>query len=131
MGNGAHDQLYDWIELVTALREDYCGFGRGLCVPFSGGGYTPYSGQYAVFHEALATGLAEYIADAGYAAEVAHYKVCEDCNANAADELQSLEGLALIKSELRAGRPVIMGFNSNRAGNGPLPVGRARRDLAL
>jgi hypothetical protein len=46
---------------------------------------------------------------------VGHYKVCDGCNRNAADELTADGGLDVILAELRQGRPVIMGFNVGRA----------------
>ena len=56
----------------------------------------------------MTTGLREYIQEAGYDVDVDHWKVCEDCNAGATDEILGGEALNLIKDELEAGRPVIM-----------------------
>jgi hypothetical protein len=71
----------------------------------------------------MATGIEAYIEDAGYDVDVDHWKVCDDCNAGAADEIQGGEALSLIKDELEAGRPVIMGFNAGKAFEmPPLPV---------
>jgi hypothetical protein len=112
-GNDPVTQVHDWQALVRELRADY--MDGGICVPFGGG-------QYATLMGRMTTALEEYIEDAGYDADVSHYKVCDDCNANAADELTGSEGLALIKEELKAGRPLIMGFNSGRAFGSFIPV---------
>ena len=73
------------------------------------------SAQYATPMWKMTTGLREYIEDAGYDVDVDHWKVCEDCNAGATDEILGGEALKLIKDELEAGRPVIMGFNAGKA----------------
>src|SRR4029453_10501470 len=84
----------------------------GICVPplVSKG-----RGQYATLMGKMTTGLQEYIEHAGYAVDVEHWKVCDDCTAGAADEIQGATALSLIKGELQAGRPVIMGFNAGKA----------------
>jgi hypothetical protein len=97
-------EVQDWQALVQDLRDDY--LDGGFCVPFTG---------YATEMGKMASGLEDFIEDAGYDADVDHFKVCESCPANAADELTSNEGLSMIKTELKAGRPLIMGFNSSRA----------------
>ncbi len=112
-GSGPAEQEHDWQALVRDLRANY--LNGGICVPFGGG-------QYAVLMGKMTTGLREYIEDAGYDAIVNHWKVCDDCNAGGADEITGGAGLDLIKDELEAGRPVIMGFNSGRAMDTSLPV---------
>ena len=103
-GSDPATQVQDWQALVQDLRDDY--LNGGICVPFTG---------YATMMGKMETGLEEFIEDAGYSADIEHFKVCDSCTANADDELTKGEGLALIKDELRAGRPLIMGFNSGRA----------------
>ena len=103
-GIGPSDRLHDWMALGQQFYDDYL---YTLCVPFGR--------QTAATQDSLANGLRGYIQDAGYNVSVGHYKVCDDCSANGDDKLRPDEGLAVIKSELRAGRPVIMGFNVGRA----------------
>lgn len=96
---------HDWQAMVSAFRDDY--LNGGICVV----------DQYATLQGTMRDGIDEYIADSGYSASVGHYKVCDDCNRNESEELSSSQGLELILDELRAGRPVIMGFNVGRAMN--------------
>lgn len=107
------DNLEDWQALVRELRADY--LDGGICVPVGGG-------QYAALMGKMTTGIQDYIEDAGYDVDVDHWKVCDDCKAGAADEIQGGEALALIKDELEAGRPVIMGFNAGKAFEVSIPV---------
>jgi len=105
-GSGPAEQEHDWQALVRDLRANY--LNGGMCVPFGGG-------QYAVLMGKMTTGIQEYIKDAGYNAVVNHWKVCDDCQAGADDEITGGTALDLIKDELEAGRPVIMGMNTGRA----------------
>ena len=112
-GSGPAEQEHDWQALVRELRAHY--LNGGICVPFGGG-------QYATLMGKMTTGIEEYIEDAGYHAVVNHWKVCDDCNAGADDEITGGAALDLIKDELDAGRPVIMGFNAGQAFDGFIPV---------
>ncbi len=112
-GSGPAEQEHDWQALVRDLRANY--LNGGICVPFGGG-------QYAVLMGKMTSGLREYIEDAGYHAKVEHWKVCDDCTAGADDEITGGTALGIIKDELEAGRPVIMGFNSGRAFDVSIPV---------
>jgi hypothetical protein len=112
-GSGPAEQEHDWQALVRTLREDY--LDGGFCLGFGGG-------QYATPMWTMSTGLREYIQDAGYTVNVDHWKVCEDCNAGGADEIHGGDALALIKDELEAGRPVIMGFNVGKAQDVLVPI---------
>lgn len=112
-GSGPAEQEHDWQNLVRELRADY--LAGGICVPFGGG-------QYATLMGKMTTGLEEYIEDAGYTVAVDHWKVCDDCTAGAADEIQGNAALDLIQDELEAGRPVIMGFNTGTAFYTSIPV---------
>jgi hypothetical protein len=114
-GSGPEDREHDWQALVRELRANY--LNGGICVPSLNG-----NPQYATLMEKMATGMREYIEDAGYAARVEHWKVCEDCNAGEADEILGGDALALIKDELEAGRPVIMGFNAGKALDVRVPI---------
>lgn len=96
---------HDWQELVKTFRDDY--LDGGIC-------WGP-SGQYATLQTTMRNGIEDFIEDAGYPADVDHYKVCDDCNRNEPEELDPQAGLSLIRDELTAGRPVIMGFNAKRA----------------
>ncbi len=102
-GAGPEDRAHDWQSLAAELYDEYF---ATICVP---------GGQTAVAPPSFTKGLRDYIADAGYSSSVGHYKVCDGCNVNGDDELTSAGGLELVKSELRAGRPVVMGFNAGRA----------------
>ena len=104
-GSGPAEREHDWQALVRELRANY--LDGGICVPFGK--------QYAVLMGKMTTGIQDYIRDAGYDAVVKHWKVCDDCNAGADDEINGGRALDIIKDELEAGRPVIMGFNSGRA----------------
>ena len=112
-GSGPAEQEHDWQALVRELRAHY--LNGGICVPFGGGEYATLMGK-------MTTGIEEYIEDAGYHAVVNHWKVCDDCNAGADDEITGGAALDLIKDELDAGRPVIMGFNAGPAFAGSIPV---------
>jgi hypothetical protein len=112
-GSGPAEQEHDWQALVRELRAHY--LDGGICSPFGGG-------QYATLMGKMATGLKEYIDDAGYNAVVKHWKVCDDCRSGAADEINGGTALDIIKDELEAGRPVIMGFNSGRAFDAFIPA---------
>ena len=112
-GSGPAEQEHDWQALVRELRAHY--LNGGICVPFGGGEYATLMGK-------MTTGIEEYIEDAGYHAVVNHWKVCDDCNAGADDEITGGAALDLIKDELDAGRPVIIGFNAGPAFAGSIPV---------
>lgn len=90
---------HDWKGMVEAFRDDY--LDGGICV----------ADQYATLQGTMGDGIAAFIADRGYSANVRHLKVCDGCNRNASDEISDEEGLDTIVNELQAGRPVIMGFN--------------------
>jgi hypothetical protein len=112
VGNGSDPttQEHDWQALVRDLRANY--LDGGICI----------SGQYATPMWTMTTGIQRYIEHAGYRVDVGHWKVCDDCNAGAADELTGPEGLNLIKDELDAGRPVIMGMNAGKTFDWSIPV---------
>jgi hypothetical protein len=98
-GTSPVEREHDWQGMVETFRDDY--LDGGFCV----------AGQYATLQGTMRNGIDDFIADAGYAASVDHYKVCDGCNRNAADELAADDGLDVVISELAQGRPVIMGFN--------------------
>jgi hypothetical protein len=97
-------EVHDWQSLVRKLRDRYL---PSICIPIGD--------QTAVLPERLGPGIAQYFRDAGYSATVDHVRVCDDCNVNGYDEVLGAEGIGLIKGELAAGRPVIIGFNSKKA----------------
>ena len=105
-GTSAADRDHDWKAMVRILRDDY--LDGGICV----------AGQYATTQGKLRDGIDAFIDDAGYSGRVDHFKVCDDCNRNESDEITPDAGLDIIRDELGAGRPVIMGFNVNRAMEG-------------
>ena len=115
-GSGPADREHDWQALVRELRANY--LDGGICVPSLNG-----NPQYATLMDKMESGIREYIQDAGYNnVDVDHWKVCEDCNAGEADEILGGDALALIKDELEAGRPVIMGFNVGKAQEVRVPI---------
>ena len=88
-----------WKTLTTELRDDYA---KGICMPAAFNG----QGLYATTENGFMDGLSQYASDRGVALDVDGFKIDRD-NAN--------YGLNLIKKELKAGRPLVMRFNSNRS----------------
>jgi len=102
--------LHQWREVAKELRSDYT---SGICVPDSFVGAD--DGEYATFESSLEKTLGDYPGDSGYTHYVRHYRVCDSCEVDGLTDLNTAAGLTVIQTELEAGRPVIMGFNSKQA----------------
>jgi hypothetical protein len=98
-----------WRSFVEELHDDYL---DGACIPaWLGGGVS----QYLVTQDELEKELKQYVVDHGAFASVSHYRVCDGCNLNDDNDRSKSGGLQIIQDQLEAGRPLILGFASNRA----------------
>jgi hypothetical protein len=101
--------LQDWKDLTKTVR----GYTSGACVP---GLFVPgASGEFMVTEDEIARDLGAYPTDRGYEASSSHYRVCDGCGLDQPTDIGTSAGLTIIRGQLEAGRPVLIGLNINSA----------------
>jgi len=97
-------RVHDWQQAAEYAAE----WMPRICSPTG-------SGTAVLPHE-LAPALDDYLSiHVGHPSWVAHWKVCGGCNTTQSDQLLPAEGIDIVKGQLEAGRPVIVGFNLSPA----------------
>jgi len=102
--------LQDWQDLTKTLRSDYT---SGTCVPglFVSGS----TGEFMVTENEIERDLPAYPRDRGYTASTTHYRVCDGCGLDQPTDIGTSTGLTVIRGQLEAGRPVLIGLNITSA----------------
>jgi hypothetical protein len=101
--------LEDWKDLTKTVR----GYTSGTCIPglFVAGS----TGEFMVTEDEIARDLPAYPTDRGYQASSSHYRVCDGCGLDQPTDITTSAGLTVIRSQLEAGRPVLIGLNITTA----------------